>query len=301
MGLYDRECIFGGNFRVEFPILDNDGDPVPSAAGLDSEIENGSGSFANCTNEATEIGSTGIYYLDLTHAELTALSATVRIQTSTTDAKTTILTLKPRLLPVIHSGTAQGGDDGEITLDANASDIDDYYVGCIVNCTNNTPSGVQGQNRRIVSYNGSSKVAGTVPSGTVGTWGTNPSSSTTFEILATEEWYWRLANLKAMNDSESAATLFAAIHDAMETLTVDDANFTPTTTQAQFTAAVDLEDEYLYQGLFGLTGANAGVTVWCSGYTYDSGNSQVRLTFDALEAAPSDGDTFLKVGRRRST
>lgn len=101
--------------------------------------------------------------------------------------------------------------------------------------------------------------------------------------------------------SLTAAALLAMIHDAMETLTVDDANFTPTTTQAQFTASGDLEDEYLYQGLFGLTGANAGVTVWCSAYTYDGGNSQVRLTFDALEAAPADGDTFVKVGRRRST
>lgn len=104
-----------------------------------------------------------------------------------------------------------------------------------------------------------------------------------------------------VNGSKSAATLIAALYDALETLTVDDTHFTPTTTQAQFTAAIDLEKEYLYQGLIGLTGANAGVTIWCTAYTYDSGNSQVKLTFDALQAAPANGDTFAKIGRRRST
>lgn len=199
MGLSDRSCIFGGNFRVQFPIFDNDGDPVPSAAGLDSEIEIGGGSFSDCTNEAVEIGSSGTYYLDLTHAEMSAMHVVVRIQTSTTDAKTTILTFTPRLLPVIHSGTAQGGDDGEITLDAGASAIDDYYVGCIVNCTNNSPSDVQGQNRIIVAYNGSTKVASVVPSGLLGAWDINPTSSTTFEILATEEWHWRMADVRAVD------------------------------------------------------------------------------------------------------
>jgi len=61
--------------RIVFPILDNDGDPVSGAAGLDSEYSLDGGAFTDCTNEATEIGSSGIYYLDFT----------------TQDAKTTVL------------------------------------------------------------------------------------------------------------------------------------------------------------------------------------------------------------------
>ena len=60
-------------FRVVFPILDADGDIVTGATGLDSEISKDQGTFADCTNEATEIAtSSGIYYLDLTNTEMNA-------------------------------------------------------------------------------------------------------------------------------------------------------------------------------------------------------------------------------------
>ncbi|MEA3281674.1 MAG: hypothetical protein U9Q68_03805 [Euryarchaeota archaeon] len=42
-------------YRVTFPILDADGDLVEGMAGLDSEVSKDGGTFANCTNEATEI------------------------------------------------------------------------------------------------------------------------------------------------------------------------------------------------------------------------------------------------------
>ena len=48
---------------ILFPILDNDGDEVSAAADLDSEISKDGAAFADCTNEATEIGSSGMYKL----------------------------------------------------------------------------------------------------------------------------------------------------------------------------------------------------------------------------------------------
>jgi hypothetical protein len=83
-------------FRVVFPILDADGDLVTGATGLDSEVSKDQGTFADCTNEATEIAtSSGIYYLDLTSTEMNADCVAVIVKTSSSGAKTTVLTFYP--------------------------------------------------------------------------------------------------------------------------------------------------------------------------------------------------------------
>jgi hypothetical protein len=66
-----------------FPLADSDGQPITGAAGLDSEKSQDGGSFADCTNEAAEIGVTGWYALTLTAAELNYGVISVRVQTST--------------------------------------------------------------------------------------------------------------------------------------------------------------------------------------------------------------------------
>lgn len=83
-------------WRVTFPILDADGDPVSGATGLDSEVSKDGASFADCTNEATEIGSSGVYYLDLTDSEMNADTVAIRVQTSSSGAKTTIIVAYPQ-------------------------------------------------------------------------------------------------------------------------------------------------------------------------------------------------------------
>lgn len=83
-------------YRVTFPILDNTGALVTGAAGLDSEVSKDGGTFADCTNEATEIAtSSGVYYLDLTSTEMNADTVAIIVKTSTTNAKTTTLVLYP--------------------------------------------------------------------------------------------------------------------------------------------------------------------------------------------------------------
>lgn len=171
--------IHGAHFRVVFPILDADGDLVTAAAGLDSERSIDQGTFADCTNEATEIAtSSGMYYLDITGAEMTASQVTVLIKTSTVGAKTTPITLYPKRTSVLEIGTAQAGAATTVTLAATASALNDYYNDLFVLITNDTPSGVRYQARRILDYVGSTKVA-TIESA----WGTNPSSSSTYEII----------------------------------------------------------------------------------------------------------------------
>jgi hypothetical protein len=172
--------IFNARFRVIFPIFDADGDLVIGAASLDTELSQDTGTFADATNEATEIAtSSGMYYLDLVAGELDTKSTTAIVKTATAGAKTSPLILYPKRLPVIRTGTAQAGSGSTITLDSGASALDDFYNGCYVNITNNSPSNAQGQARRITDYVGSTRVA-TVEAA----WGTNPSSASTFEILA---------------------------------------------------------------------------------------------------------------------
>lgn len=84
-------------FRVTFPILDADGDLVTGAASLDSEVSKDGGTFADCTNEATEIAtSSGVYYLDLTSTEMNADTVSIIVKTSTSGAKTTTIVLYPQ-------------------------------------------------------------------------------------------------------------------------------------------------------------------------------------------------------------
>ncbi len=158
---------------VVFPILDADGDPVTGATGLDSEVSLNGDAFADCTNEATEIGSTGMYYLLLTSAEMQADVVTVIVKTSTVGAKTTPMVFYPRRLVQATSGTSQGGASGSITLAVGASALDDFYTGMVAWAL--IDSAVEA--RTITSYTGSTKVAGVSPN-----WNVTPDADDTYVI-----------------------------------------------------------------------------------------------------------------------
>ena len=110
-------------FRVTFPILDADGDPVVGAGGLDSEVSLDGAAFADCTNEATGIAE-GMYYLDLTSTEMNADTVAIVIQTTTSGAKTTPIVIYPEEADDIRANiTATGltAVNGEV-LDVLATD-----------------------------------------------------------------------------------------------------------------------------------------------------------------------------------
>lgn len=83
-------------YRVIFPIFKNDGTLITGASGLDSEVSKDQGTFADCTNEATEIAtSSGMYYLDLTATEMNADCVALIVKSSTTGALTQPIVLYP--------------------------------------------------------------------------------------------------------------------------------------------------------------------------------------------------------------
>jgi hypothetical protein len=169
-------------------LLDADGDLVTGAAGLDSEVSKNFDTAVDCTNEATEVGSTARYYLILTAAEMTADVVDVTVKTSTSGAKNTPISLFPRKLVSLRSGTAAGGAAGSITLDSGASAIDDAYNGCLVVGT--LDGNVEA--RIITDYNGSTKVATVVPD-----WVTTPDSDDAFVIYVPEGMQMPQADLRA--------------------------------------------------------------------------------------------------------
>lgn len=70
-------------FRVTFPLIDSTGALKTAAGSLDSEISKDAGTFADCTNEATEIAtSSGMYYLDLTATEMNADTVAIIVKSA---------------------------------------------------------------------------------------------------------------------------------------------------------------------------------------------------------------------------
>jgi hypothetical protein len=104
-------------YRHYFVILDSDGDPVSAATGLDSEVSLDGGTFADCTSEATEIGSSGMYYLDLTAAEMNANGVVVIVKTTTNGAKTSPIFLFPQEADDIKVSVTHWGSTAIATPD----------------------------------------------------------------------------------------------------------------------------------------------------------------------------------------
>lgn len=171
-------------FTILVPYLDSDGDPTDPTT-PDTEVSQDGGAFADAAEEVTTItGSNGLGYITLTGAEMNNSAVGVAFKVAS-GPKATLMTLFPRVLPVEHSGTAQAGAAGTITLASGASAIDDYYNGCIVRTTGGTGGGGTGgannQARVITDYVGSTKVATVVPN-----WETTPDSTTTYEVQITD-------------------------------------------------------------------------------------------------------------------
>lgn len=108
---------------VVFPLVDADGDPVTGATSPDSEIDayaDGAApdGFADCTNEATEIGATGNYYLSLTNTELNQDYLIIQIKSGT--AKTQVVLIRTIVGDPLNIATTDDG--GTINVTGGAVD-----------------------------------------------------------------------------------------------------------------------------------------------------------------------------------
>lgn len=83
-------------FRLYAAVLDADGDLVTGGlTGMDSEISKDGGNFADCTNEFTEIQTSGYGYLDLTSTEMNADNVCIQIKVTNSGAKNPVIIMYP--------------------------------------------------------------------------------------------------------------------------------------------------------------------------------------------------------------
>jgi hypothetical protein len=87
--------IKGTAYRVTFPILDADGDLVPSATGLANVLIKDT-TVTTAAGTVTQLGTSGMYFLDLTGTEMTADTIVILITTTSSGAKTTPIVLYPQ-------------------------------------------------------------------------------------------------------------------------------------------------------------------------------------------------------------
>jgi hypothetical protein len=98
---------------------------------------------------------------------------------------------------IAHDGVAQAGGASTVTLDAGASAVTDFYKPGIISIVNGTGAG---QFRRIVAYDGETKIA------TVATaWATNPDETSEFQITP-----WATVRVSEMDNDVISADAIAA-------------------------------------------------------------------------------------------
>ncbi len=167
-------------FRVTFPLYDADGDLVTGATGLDSEVSKDAGTFADCTNEATEIAtSSGVYYLDLTSTEMNADTVAVIVKSS---AKTLPLVFYPEEAGDIRTDTVKWNGTAVATPSvAGVPEVDITHIDGLATAANNATLNLKQLN--IVNSAGDAIVASATGSNGKGI---NASGNGTGEgILAT--------------------------------------------------------------------------------------------------------------------
>lgn len=175
----------GCRFTLPIPYLDADRTPTDPVT-PDTELSQDGGAYADCTEEVTVIaGANGSAYLTLTGDELNAALVFLAAKVAS-GPKATLRTLAPQIRAILRAATATGGAAGSITLDADASQIDDYYNGCLIRTTGGTGGGGglgsrDNQARLITDYLGATRVAVVSPN-----WEVTPDATTTFEVLQSE-------------------------------------------------------------------------------------------------------------------
>lgn len=195
-----------------------DGTLITGAAGLDTECDawsNGSDpdGFADISDEAAEIGSTGIYQYTLSQSEMNHDFIVCQTKSSTTDAMTAVVYIN-----TIH-GTVLTGDDG--ALDANTIPNDAYaargtaqaVTGTTIQLASSETFGDDelndtteviitsastgaGQSRCIKDYAGSTDTA------TVDTWTTTPTGTIKYDLRSNSNC---IGNIKKWNGTAVAS------------------------------------------------------------------------------------------------
>ena len=269
-------------YRVTFPIYDADGDLVTGATGLDSEVSKDAGTFADCTNEATEIAtSSGIYYLDLTSTEMNADCVAVIVKTSSTGAKTTTLVLYPQESGDIKVDVQSfGGTAG--TFASGRPEVNTTHIAGSAVSTSTAQIGVNVVNAGATAWGSGAITAASIASGAI--------TSAKFAASAID------ATAIASSAITSAKIASGALTNAAFAADTGMATIRSNTAQAGAASSITLDASAsatndLYKGLLvyitGGTGAGQVRTI-----TAYVGSTKVATVDAAWATNPASGSTF---------
>lgn len=127
----------GFPYTLVFPILDADGDPIESAAGLSAMVSRNGNEAQASDNSVYEIATAfGMYYLLLSATETDADVVAVKVSSTTEGAKTTCLTPSPRKVFLVEKGDCAADSTATLiktTVPNNlfAGKTDDFYRGML--------------------------------------------------------------------------------------------------------------------------------------------------------------------------
>jgi hypothetical protein len=116
-------------FRFYFAIRKNDGTLITTWTGMDSEVSLDGAAFSDCTNEATEIGTSGVGYIDFTSGEMNADAVCYKLTVTNTSALPLVVTFFPeevgdyRADVVQISGDTTAADNLELAADGTGYNL----------------------------------------------------------------------------------------------------------------------------------------------------------------------------------
>jgi len=317
--------VYGVPWAMALPLIDADGDPTASGAGLDAEISKNADTAADIAGTEVDVGN-GQYVLTFTAADMTANIVAGVLKTSTSGLKNTAFSLSPRRLPIIATGTAQGGDTTYCTLAAGTISFDDQFNGMLLVVD------IDGTKQaRIITDSTQSNQRVTVGDAFT----TAPDSDDTYEIMVPEGVHFQPSNAKAISDDATAADVLELFAEALKQDTgqlddgtfdatgktgyalsatgldsvvkmkalldgtpsgsvIDDNDPDPTTTAFETDLAEASNDHYNGAFCVFYSGALAGQSRKISDY---DGTTKVLTVAVAFTEAPAAGDDFLIIGR----
>jgi hypothetical protein len=113
--------IKGVAYRHYFHFWKTDGTIITSITGADTEVSKDGAAFADCTNEFTEIGTSGPGYIDFTSTEMNADSVAMKSTCTNTGAVPYIYYFYPEEAGDIRANAAQIGGTTQTGRDIGAS------------------------------------------------------------------------------------------------------------------------------------------------------------------------------------
>ena len=193
--------------NVRFSLLtayvDADGDPTAPVT-PDSEISKDNAAAADCAEEvSTTSGMDGVALITLSGAETDCSAIALNFKVAS-GPKATLITLYPRVLASVGTGTLSAGSAGGGTLGTLlAYDV----TGCFIKTTGGTGGGGAGgannQARKMITYNTGTGAFTVAPN-----WETTPDATTTYDVLLPEGV--TLGMLKTLNPTTAGRTLDVA-------------------------------------------------------------------------------------------